>query len=184
METLWLDQELTYDGTQLAPHYIYRNFGILGDAIIAFIGPAQVKIEHMVDWADVLDDAPIYSPQMLHFLIEHFDTNLEIAVYRQRMLICLIKEILEQYHITLRRDGDDLYVADGKLSVSIASASTLSTLIHTGLNIETEGTPVKTAGLSLLGITDIKILAETVMEKYKAELDGIYIARCKVRSLS
>jgi hypothetical protein len=92
-----------------------------------------------------------------------------------------IKEELEQYEIPVNRLGDDLYVNRGKLSVSIATSSVVSTLMHIGLNIETEGSPVKTSGLKELGITDLKSFAENVMLRYKRELEQIYEARCKVR---
>jgi hypothetical protein len=135
----------------------------------------------MVDLADVKEKEFIYSPLMLNFLAEHFDTNLELAIYRQRMLMVAIKEELEQFEHEVYRVGDDLYVNRGKLSVSIATASVVSTLIHAALNIETEGTPVKTCGLKELGITDIGSFANSVMMRYKRELEQIYEARCKVR---
>ncbi|MGR6835858.1 DUF366 family protein [Syntrophomonas erecta] len=183
MKILFTDRSMDYTGEQLAPHWIYRNFNILGDAMVAFSGAAQVSLDHMVDLADVLESAHIYSPLMLHFLVEHFDTNLELAVYRQRMLIVAVKEELEQFEVPVTRFGDDLYVNRAKLSVSIATSSVVSTLIHVGLNIQTEGTPVKTVGLTELGISDIKAFAENVMLRYKKELEQIYQARCKVRGI-
>jgi hypothetical protein len=75
------------------------------------------------------------------------------------------------------------YIERGKLSVSIATSSVVSTLIHIGLNIETEGTPVKTVGLKNLGIADVASFAENVMLRYKRELERIYDARCKVRGI-
>jgi len=95
-------------------------------------------------------------------------------------MVC-IKEELEQFEIEVSRMGDDLYVNRGKLSVSIATCTTVSTIIHVGLNIETQGTPVKTIGLNELGIADIAAFADKVMLRYKMELEQIYEARCKVR---
>jgi hypothetical protein len=40
-----------------------------------------------------------------------------------------IKEELEQYEIKVQRIGDDLYINRGKLSVSIATSSVISTLL-------------------------------------------------------
>jgi hypothetical protein len=70
----------------------------------------------------------------------------------------------------------------GKLSVSIATASPVSTLIHTGFNIETEGTPVPTAGLAEQGV-DIPAFAAEVLRRYAAEVQDIWLARCKVRAV-
>lgn len=183
MKTIFVENNIDYLGTQLAPHWIYRNFGISGDAVLAFTGKAEVSIDNLVDLSDAMDMAFIYSPLMLHFIIEHFDNNLEMAVYRQRMFMVGIKEELESRGMDIQRRGDDLYVDEGKLSVSIATSSLVSTLIHVGLNIETQGTPVKTSGLKELGITDIKTFAQKLMLRYKNELEEVYEARCKVRGI-
>ena len=184
VKTLFIEKQIDYLGTQLAPHWIYKNFALSGDALVAFIGEAKVPINNMVDLKDRMENAFIYSPLMLHFIIEHFDSNLELAVYRQRMFMVAVKEELEQFEIPVSRRGDDLYVSKGKLSVSIATRSLVSTLIHVGVNIETQNTPVNTAGLDQLGIADIKSFAGNVMLRYKRELEQIYEARCKVRGLA
>ena len=103
IKTLMLEDQINYDGTQLQPHWIYRNFGILGDAVVAFTGEVDVALDKMVDLTDVKEKEFIYSPQMLNFIVEHFDTNLELAIYRQRMLIVAVKEELEQYEIMVQR---------------------------------------------------------------------------------
>lgn len=183
IKTAFLEEKIDYDGSQLKPHWIYRNYGILGDAVVAFTGEVNVTIDKMVDLTDVRANDGIYSPLMLNFLVEHFNTNLEMAVYRQLILMVAIKEELENHEIEVQRVGDDLYIERGKLSVSIATCSVVSTLIHIGLNIETEGTPVKTVGLKNLGIADMASFAENVMLRYKRELERIYDARCKVRGI-
>ncbi len=71
-----------------------------------------------------------------------------------------------------------------KLSVSIATKSQTSILIHTGLNIESEGAPVSASGLtSELGITDIKEFAQTIMKRYSDEIEDIVLASTKVRGV-
>ncbi|MEN6349453.1 MAG: DUF366 family protein [Syntrophomonas sp.] len=183
LKTLFIEDQIDYLGTQLAPHWIYKNFGLQGDAAVGFAGEARVQADNMVDLMDSLDNAYIYSPLMLHFIVEHFNSDLELAVYRQRMFMIAIKEEMEQFEIAVNRRGDDLYVNKAKLTVSIATKSVISTLIHVGINIENTGTPVKTIGLNQLGIADIKSFAEKVMLRYKLELEQIYEARCKVRGL-
>jgi hypothetical protein len=190
MQTYFYTQQpLTYDGRQLSPHWLYRQFDLLGDAIAAFTGPCRVELSEMVDLEDVKAQSPIYSPLMLHCIAEFFQTDLELAVYRQRLLIITAKELLEE--ITgrrVQRQGDDLYLAradavPGKLSVSIATASPTSTLIHTGFNIETEGTPVATTGLAELGV-EVQTFAAELLHRYAAEVEDIWLARCKVRAVS
>jgi uncharacterized protein len=183
------DRQITYDGRQLAPHWIYRQFDMLGNAAVAFVGPCKLDLSEMVDIEDVKNVAPIFSPLMLHLIAEFFDGDLHQTVYRQRLLIVTAKEILERRvdHLVTRL-GDDLYLpradgSPGKLSVSIATSSVTSTLIHTGFNIETEGTPVPTVGLAELGI-NVSEFAGELLERYAAEIQDIWLARCKVRAVS
>ncbi len=184
MQTKFIDKEIKYIGSQLAPHWIYKNFGIQGDAIVAFTGECDVKITEMVDIEDVINNEPIYSKLMLSFISEQFGVSLSEGVFRQRLLICIIKEMLEEKGVFVVRKGDDLIVDGGKLSVSIATKSTTSILIHTGLNIISEGAPVKASGLqSDLGISNIKEFAEKIMKRYSEELNDIVLASTKVRGV-
>jgi hypothetical protein len=182
-KTLVIDQPLAYDGSQLQSHWIYKNFGLIGDAAVAFTGETNVCLDNMIDLIDVHRKESIYSPLMLNFIIEHFNPDLELAIYRQWLFMALIKEELAQFEINVSRLGDDLYYNKAKLSVSVATVSAVSSISHIGLNIDTEGTPVKTVGLKELGIGDIKAFADTIMLKYKRELEHIQEARCKVRSV-
>ena len=155
-----------------------------GDAIVAFIGECEVALTEMVDIEDVINNEPIYSKSMLSFITEQFNVNLVEGVFRQRLLICIIKELLEARGIFVVRNGDDLMIDGRKLSVSIATKSTTSILIHTGLNILSEGAPVKASGLtSELGISDIKEFALEVMKRYAEELEDINLASTKVRGV-
>ena len=184
MKTLFIDDEIKYIGSQLAPHWIYKNFKIQGDAIVAFCGECEVKLTEMVDIEDVINDEPIYSKYMLSFITEQFNVELVEGVFRQRLLMCCIKEALEKRGFTVRRSGDDLFVNNKKLSVSIATKSLTSVLIHTGVNILSEGAPIAVSGLkSDLGIDDIKELAIEVMKNYSEELDDIVLASTKVRGV-
>jgi hypothetical protein len=190
MKTLVVsDRQIGYDGRQLAPHWIYRQFDLLGDAAVAFVGPCRVELGEMVDIEDVKNTAPIFSPLMLHVIAEFFGGDLHQTVYRQRLLVVAAKELLEtQTERRVTRAGDDLYLprADdgrGKLSVSIATASTTSTLVHTGFNIQTEGTPVPTVGLAELGVEPLAFAAE-LLRRYAEEVEDIWLARCKVRAVS
>ena len=184
MHTKLIDKEIKYIGSQLAPHWIYKNFKLQGDAIVAFIGECEVALTEMVDIEDVINNEPIYSKSMLSFITEQFNINLVEGVLRQRLLICIIKELLEERGVFVVRKGDDLMIDGRKLSVSIATKSTTSILIHTGLNILSEGAPVKASGLtSELGITDIKEFALEVMKRYSEEIEDINLASTKVRGV-
>lgn len=184
MKTKFIDDEIKYIGSQLQPHWIYKNYKIKGDAIVAFVGECDVKIDKMVDIEDVINNEPIYSKSMLSFISEQFGIGLIEGVFRQRLLVIVIKEVLESRGISVVRNGDDLIVNGGKLTVSIATKSIISILIHTGINIISDGAPVKASGLtSELGINDIKDFALEVMKRYSEEIDDIMFAGTKVRGV-
>ena len=178
MKTQLLEQEIKYEGWQLSPHWIYKNFKMQGDATVAFIGECEVKLTEMVDIEDVINNEPIYSKSMLSFISEQFNIGLVEGVFKQRLLICVIKEALEKRGLKITRNGDDLFFYGKKLTVSIAI------LIHTGINIDSTGAPVKASGLtSELGITDIKGLAQEILTNYSEEIDDIVLASTKVRGV-
>lgn len=183
METLFIEKEIKYIGSQLAPHWIYKNFHIQGDAIVAFIGEVDVKLDEMVDIEDVINNEPIYSKKMLNFIIENFNSSLEQMVWIQRLFISIIKEVIEEYGIIVKRDGDDLFFDNRKLSVSIATKSITSCLIHTALNIIKEGAPVSASDLLEIGIVDIREFAQKIMQKFSNEAQSIKMATYKVRGV-
>ena len=184
MKTQLIDKEIKYEGWQLAPHWIYKNFKMQGDATVAFIGECEVKLSEMFDIEDVINNEPIYSKSMLSFISEQFNIGLVEGVFRQRLLICIIKEALEKRGFKITRNGDDLFFEGKKLTVSIATKSVNSILIHTGINIDSTGAPVKASGLtSELKITDIKELAQEILKNYSEEIDDIVLASTKVRGV-
>jgi hypothetical protein len=141
-------------------------------------------LAEMVDLEDVRKNAPIFSHNMLHFIVEHFDMDLEKTILRQRLLIAIIKDILwQKQRAEFTRSGDDLYLGDKKLSVSIATLTPVSTMIHTGLNIISKDTPVATVGLADLGLRDEEIepLGIHICSRYTKEISEVRLARCKVR---
>ena len=186
MEILFIDKEIKYTGEQLAPHWIYKNFNIMGNVIVAFIGECEVNLNHMVDIEDVINDEPIYSKKMLNIIEENFNCSLVEMVYKQRLLVTITKELIEKNYpnVNIIRNGDDLYVNKKKLSVSIATKSITSTLIHFGLNIDATEAPVKASDLTIdIGIKDIKRFALELLSEYKKETEDIILAASKVRGV-
>jgi len=183
MKTKFIEQEIKYTGNELSPHWIYKKFHLQGDAIVAFCGECEVKLTEMVDIEDVINDEPIYSKNMLSFIVEHFNLGLIEGVVRQRLLICIIKEEIEnalKNQVNVIRSGDDLFIEGRKLSVSIATKSITSVLMHIGINIDPTGAPVDAIGLDFLNISDIEGFAKNVMLKYSQEIDDIILASTKV----
>lgn len=189
MQTQWLDETIPYDGSPLRAHWILRHTGIAGDAAVAFRGPCAVRAEEMADLEDLLDGPGIAADDMVHFVLEIFDDgDLLRAVYRQRLFTALAFDTLRALapaapdpEASLRRSGDDLFVGDGKLSISIATRSLVSTLIHFAVNVSNAGTPVTTASLGDLGI-DPKAFADRLLAALVVEEQSIRTARAKVRA--
>lgn len=183
MNAYCVRDEIAYTGEQLRSLWIYRTFGIEGDAIVAFAGPCEVSGEALVDQVDATAGDCIRAAQMIHFIVEHFDGDLDRAILRQRLLVCLAAETLRGHIGDLRREGDDLFVGENKLSVSIATVSPVSTLIHLGINIDPTGAPVRACGLGEFGVEPWRF-AEALVAGYVAEMERIARARCTVRGVS
>ncbi|EKD50969.1 MAG: hypothetical protein ACD_62C00384G0005 [uncultured bacterium] len=184
MQTYLHDKPIKYDGTQLVSHFAYNHFNLLGDAIVSFMGPCDVKIDQLVDLEDVHQNAFIFSENMLHFIVEHFHDDLLLTIAWQRLLIDLI---ISEMKVDLpggpwERRGDDIYDDVFKVSVSIATRSPVSCLIHTGINISSNNTPVLTKGLDDYHINP-QALATGVMNRYRAEIESMRKARAKVRGV-
>ena len=177
--TRFINEETAY--TELYAHYAYRNFGIRGDSIVAFVGPCEVARDKLIDLDDRFADARIEAAAMLHFVVEHFGITLRDIVTRQRLLIMLATEMIKRRspQSDIVRKGDDLYVGSGKLSVSIATVSPVSGLIHLGMNVDGTGAPVEVAELTSIGIKP-GMFAPAIMKAYARELDEINGAMCKV----
>lgn len=184
MRSKFITEKITYTGEQLRSHWAYENFDLQGDSIVAFIGGCDVSPDKMVDLADRKEHKTIYSEEMLHFIGEHFDLDLEKTLLRQKLLITILMEKLNHRlkGSVVHRLGDDLFEEDRKLSVSIATLSPVSTMIHVGINVSSKNTPVKTKGLRDYGIDPVE-LAEAVMNQYMVEMKTLALARSKVKGV-
>jgi len=185
VRTQFADGEIDYDGSQIGSLWAYREFGLKGDCIVAFVGGCDVKPEYMVDVEDLRAGEKIFSRKMLHFIAEHFDANLEAAIMRQRLLAAIAKDTIEVNHPDvgekIYRINENLFLGDAKMSVSIATITPVSTKIHFGINIVSAGTPVKAAGLEDAGI-EARDYGEAVLAAYAGEIRSACEARCKVRA--
>ena len=180
-----LEPRRPYDGLQLRAHFIRGTFGLEGDAAVVFRGRCDVLIDGLVDLEDREAGAFIQSNDMLHFMLELFQSDLSRMVLLQRLLTSMVadrvrSELPSDHPGDVRRSGDDVYVGDGKLTVSIATVSPVSGLIHLGINVDDRDTPVKTAALGPLGI-DPGDFAGGLLSDLVTEVDAMRRAVCKVR---
>ncbi len=155
-----VDEIFEYDGSQINPSWAFQEFGIYGSSIVTWIGPVNITPDNLKDFADV--GLEIKSNYMVNFICEFFDQqppNMRVAYLRQRLLVMIFREILTEYGISTKREGDDIFVDGGKLSISIASVSLSSAKIHFALNLEDKGTP---DDVDTIGLFDIKVNDEQI----------------------
>ncbi len=176
MITKLLSQPIKYDGSQIAPLWAY-SMDIKGDSVVVFHGAMDVAFENMKDLEDRKAKKTICGDDLLHIIVERFDSpaSLRLAYYMQRLLIICVKNVLEEHGIKTTRNGDDLFINDRKLTVSIASAGVSSEKIHCGINLTTSGTPedVRTSALEDFGITDWKTIAQEIADTFAREIEDI-----------
>ena len=186
MKTLFLAKTETYDGTQLRSLFAYLNHQVLGDSIVSWVGPCSVSFEHMVDGEDLLAKSKIEGGKMLHFIVEKFRVDLLTAVSLQRVLaslcfeLCLEMTCSKTNAMSWTRKGDDIFFENRKLSISIATVSPSSALIHFAVNVENTGTPVPTVALSEFQI-EAEDFAKKLMSRFSDELRSIEEASMKVK---
>ncbi len=187
MKTYFIDQNLKYDGSQLRPLYAYLNHQMLGDSIVSWVGPCEVSTDHMIDGEDLLSKSEIRGDRMVHFLIEKFDVLLFSGVLLQRLLASIVIDVLRENAKSksiaraLTRDGDDIYYGSQKFSISIATQTANSTLVHFAVNVVNRGTPVETLSLEDLGQEPISF-AKLVLEKFSREVTSVIDATHKVKT--
>lgn len=182
MRTVWLEEPMTYDGSQLRAHWAFKATGVVGDVLVAFRGACRLPVTEIADLEDVAGPG-IAGDDMVHCILETFDDrDLGRGVLRQRLLAADAAEVLRELapQAGLRRRGDDLFVGVGKLSISVASCSQVSSLIHFAVNVSNAGTPVATASLADLGV-EPAVFARALLERVAAEQATLQAARCKVR---
>ena len=187
-----LENAITYTGSELRPHWGLEQTKVYGSLLTCFTGPCRVPTEHLVDMEDRLASDHIGAANMLHIIGEFYGTTLEAGVLYQRLLIEWAERLLREEGLTtgtkIWRSGDDLFVQVGdrpkqKMSVSIATVSPVSVLVHLGLNIDSTGAPVSAIGFKDFGWDASQVLAfaKKLLSHYIEELEDIRVAQCKVR---
>jgi len=180
MESVILKEEHPYTGSELSSQFGHMTAGVLGDSVVSWIGPCDVKTEALVDGEDVINNDFIYSESMVHIIAEIFHKDIFFGIWLQRFITMTVKDLIfRETKKVLKRRGDDLYLDDKKLNVSIATVSGVSTLVHFGINVISDNTPVKALGLKDLEI-EPKAFAQELIEIIKDEILEIDRASKKV----
>jgi hypothetical protein len=172
-----------YDGSQLRPLWIYLEHGLIGSSGVAWVGPCRIHFDKMIDGEDKIAGAQICGGSMVHFIFELFDITLLSAVCFQRLMANWVQSVVQDFNpsILLRREGDDLYWGEKKFSISIATQSTRSCLVHFAVNVTNQGTPILTCALSDFQI-EPALLISKVFERATLEWSSIWEATYKVHT--
>ncbi|MGB8656933.1 MAG: DUF366 family protein [Candidatus Zixiibacteriota bacterium] len=184
MRSLFVKEEILFTGEQLTSFWAFRNYDIPGDNIVAFIGPCEIDEKYIIGIDHFKKKTQIKSERMLHFLVEHFDLDLEKAILKQKLLVDILKDKLNHRlkGDVLQRWGDDLFDTDFKLTVSATVRTSVSTKIHLGINVSSQNTPVKTKGLEDYGI-DPRDVSQAVMDQYRLDMRLIGDKLWRIRSI-
>jgi hypothetical protein len=186
MKSSFIKNEFAYDGSQLHSLFGYLEHGIQGDSVVSWIGACDIPQEHMVDGEDLLAGETIAGARMVHFIIERFHFPLTAAIGLQRLFASIVLELFREHvgdaqvAAQFRREGDDVFFGPGKMSISIATVSPVSALIHFAVNCTNDGTPVRTASLDDIEF-DPEAFARTAMKRLVSEAGSMNEASVKVR---
>lgn len=184
MKFEFLNHSDLYDGTQMRALKNYLVHGILGNSCVAWVGPCQVSSAEMIDGEDLRAQESICGSKMLHFVFELYDQNLFAGVCLQRLFADHVRLGILQLtegRCVLERQGDDLYWNQRKLSISIATKTINSVLIHFAVNVSNAGTPVPTCALDDFQV-EAKPLFAMVSASFAKEFTSIQEATWKVRT--
>ncbi len=176
---------VNYDGSQLRSGWLREEMALETDAegaVGAFIGSCDVKPEFVVDLDERESGEAIRAASMLHFIAEFPDRDLEKTVYRQRLLAAIVRDELSGRAPgrTFRRRGDDVFENGSKVTISIATLSPTSSLLHFAVNIDPAGAPVAASGLDDFGI-DADKFAREVLRAFAEELSSSRTATGRVK---
>lgn len=183
----FVEENFAYDGSQLRHLFAYEKFGILGTSLVAWTGSCHVPFEKMVDGEDKFSRSEIRGDHMLHFIGEFFHQDIYFSVALQRLFASIVfneilrlkPELAQQAELS----GDDIFLKNKKLSISIASISAFSSMLHFAVNIESKGTPVPTISLSELSIP-VESLVQSVFTRFEKEYSSLVQATQKIFFLS
>jgi hypothetical protein len=180
----FLPEKRALSGDEMLPHWALRNFDMVGDSIVSFVGDFKVPPERWVDISGIMRGGVFPNSEMMHIVVEHFGCALPEAVLRQYVLVSILQEKLLHRIKTnghnLTRLGDDLFDGDKRLSITAVGSTLVSAKIHIGVFTESPG--MGYFGLTEYGV-DPKELAEVVVCQYCAEMRRLAEKAWKVKPI-
>ena len=183
LETKFLSEVCEqYDGSQLQVGRNFRQYGVQASSVIAWIGPCDVALEHMIDGQDWRERKAIRAQKMLHFVGELFHVEIIGGILLTRLMASYLIEMVSRYscsNLLLIRQGDDVYSVDGKkMNVSIVTQRERRVLFHFGINVNSQQTPVPVLSLEDLNIPPVPF-AEEMLHWLKREWEDVFLASYK-----
>ncbi len=161
--------EMTIDA--MRPHWALKKFDLWGDSMVIFRGPMNIKPDEGIDLKEFKRGTVFPKGDILHFIIEHFNDELEKGVLRQNILVSIAEEKLAHRigsSQKILRWGDDLYDEDRRLTLTAVAPTLVSVKIHLGICIDADE-DAGFAGISEYSL-DPNELGEVIGNQYRADI--------------
>ncbi len=170
MKSYFVDHPLQYTGSQLRPGWPSDAFGVDGDSIIGFVGPASI-IESTAGEEELVGDENILiSSSMLHLIIAHHEASARETMLLHRLFLSSLLEVLGT---DFYRKSNHIYYQEQQLSICKIRVGHPSSAFHMGFYVKaTEQLP------GIIGLEDLNIspqfFALHVMNKYVQEIRMLF----------
>jgi len=185
MEYKVIPEKMDFTSDVMLPHWAYKKYQLLGDSIIAFCGPLKFDFTKRLNCRSSEKNCQLKDIDMLHFVIEHFDSNIRETVLRQYLLVSVVEEKLlhripENGHRIIRL-GDDLFDGENLLSTTSINCNLVSNKIHLAIFMEANPGPCF-HGLEAYRVDPCE-LAELVINQYRTEMRRLIEKTWKIEPL-
>ncbi|RKZ33730.1 hypothetical protein DRQ33_03645 [bacterium] len=155
----------------MRPHWALKEFDLWGDSMVIFRGPMNVTPQECIDLKEYKRGTVFPKGDLLHFVIEHFNDNLETGILRQNILVSIAEEKLVHRIGSAQkvlRWGDDLYDEDKRLTLTAVAPTLVSVKIHFGICIDSFPES-GFAGIDEYSLDPIE-LGEVIGNQYRADI--------------
>lgn len=170
MKSFLVDKELTFEKNFLNSFWAEKQYDILDNSIICFIGSIKgLKIPKSLE-------EQASEIKFLHFIIEQFNTTEREAFILQRLFAAQIVELLDH---KFSRKGADIFYQDLPISISNLNINPVSCVFHLALDLFQIKNLKKLEKIFGISNSEVQIreFAINLMQKFTremADLEKIY----------
>jgi len=166
LKSFYLEKEIEFTTALLNPKWL-KNYNIKDDGILAFLGPAHIKVPALTKEKPATE---INCKKMLHFIVQYQKINTQTLLLLQHQLL---NSIINYLGPTYTKHQNKIYFLNLPISVSMLKYSKSTSLIYVGLYIDSTGLNFHVLDLHKLNISP-KELALQVSQFYTKEVNEIW----------